>query len=308
MMTRSLRSRDGTLLRADYHIGEGIDRPAGSRGIVVIVHGYCEHRSRYRHVAEHLVRQGYAVLCGDLRGHGESDGRRGFINRFGEYVEDVAAFVAEARSLMASSSRDPGNQAGRGASEGGFKPTTGSDGEPRPILLGHSLGGLVTLQFVLAHPNAVRAIALSSPFLGLKLAVPAWKRGLALFASLVYPTLRMANGIDANDVSHHPDIRRGYASDPLISHGATARFFTETLSAQADVRSRANRVRVPALFLQAGDDRLVDLAASQRVFSCLGSHDKTQNVYPGLFHEVFNELEPDRGRVLSDLASWLNER
>ncbi len=285
-------------LRADYYA----DRPRASRGLVVIVHGYCEHRGRYRHVAEYLVGQGYAVLAGDLRGHGESGGERGFIRRFSEYVDDVKAFLTEAQLLFATAGR------GEADSEGVPPPTADVDAPLRPVLLAHSLGGLVALEYLLAYPMSVRALALSSPFLGLKIAVPGWKRGLALAASMMRPTLRLPNGIDANDVSHDPDVRKSYVTDPLITHDATARWFTESQANQADVRMRAGRIRLPTLFLQAGDDRIVDAEAVQEVFARIGSSDKMLNVYPGLFHEVFNELPADRQRVLSDLSNWLNER
>jgi alpha-beta hydrolase superfamily lysophospholipase len=301
-MTRSITSADGTPLRADYYVGQ---EPARRRGVIVVVHGYCEHRGRYVHVAEHLVRHGYAVLVGDLRGHGESGGERGFIRRFGDYVDDVSALLAEAQRVY-SAQPESGAKEGSGGAVAVSEP--GGDAAQMPILLGHSMGGLVVLEYVLAHAGAVRAIALSSPFLGIKLRVPAWKRALGLAASLLHPTLRLPNGINPADVSHDPGICQAYASDPLITHEATARWFTETLSAQADVKMRAGRVRTPTLFLEAGDDRIVDSAASQAVFSRIGSSDKTLNVYPGLFHEIFNEAESDRQRVLTDLTTWLQDR
>jgi lysophospholipase len=293
ILPRSFTAADGTPLRADYYS----DRPRASRGIVVVVHGYCEHRGRYRHVAEHLVQQGYAVLVGDLRGHGESSGERGFIRRFSEYLDDVTAFLVEAQSQYSPPS-------GKHVE----LPTADVDAPQRPILLGHSLGGLIALEYVLANPTTVRALALSSPFLGIKVHVPAWKRGAGLVASLVHPTLRLPNGLDARDISHDPEIVQQYATDPMITHDATARWFTEITSTHADIRARANRVRTPCLFLQAGDDRIVDANATQQVFSRLGTTDKTLNVYPGLFHEIFNERPEDRQRVLTDLTNWLNER
>jgi len=299
VLTRSFTASDGTPLRADYYSGTGPDRPRASRGVVVVIHGYCDHRGRYRHVARHLVEHGYAVLCGDLRGHGESAGERAFIRRFSEYLDDVSAFLAEAQTLFLGPDLDAGASP---------PPTADVDAPQRPVLLGHSMGGLVALEYVLANPTAVRALVAVSPLLGIKLEVPAWKRGLGLTASLLHPTLRLSNGIEPQDLSHDTEVVAGYATDPLVTRQASARWFTETLAAQADVRARANRIRTPTLFLHPGDDRLVDTAVGQEVFSRLGATDKTLNVYPGLFHELFNERQPDRQRVLTDLTTWLNER
>ena len=324
-IARNLTSADGTPLRADLYplgplgersplgtaaappgsakdpaeapaplngrLGSDLPAPAPLRGTVIVLHGYCEHRGRYRHVAEHLNRHGYQVLVGDLRGHGESGGERGFVSRFTDYLDDVRAFLACAAAELAG----PGSSS----------PGAASGAPAKPILLGHSMGGLVGLEFALAYPEVLKALALSAPFLGLKLAVPAWKRGLGLVASLVKPTLRLPSGIQSADLSHDPAVGRSYDADPLVTHEATARWFTEITAAHADVHARAGQIRVPTLMQVAGDDRLVDAAVSQVVFDRLGATDKNLTVYPGLFHEIFNEL--DQQRVLSDLTNWLSE-
>ncbi len=299
-ISRNLSSADGTPLCADLYPlpptaapaptgveaaapGSGSAASPPARGTVVILHGYCEHRGRYRHVAAHLNRHGYHVLVGDLRGHGGSAGERGFVRRFTDYLEDTQAFLDCAASAL---------------------PAAGA----KPILLGHSMGGLVGLQFALAFPAALRALALSAPFLGLKIAVPAWKRSLGLAASLLKPTLRLPSGLRSADLSHDPEVGRSYDADPLVTHEATARWFTEIIAAQADLRMRAGRIHVPTLMQVAGDDRIVDSAVSQVIFDRLGASDKNLTVYPGLFHEIFNEKESDQQRVLSDLTNWLAER
>lgn len=302
MHTRQFSAADGTRLCADVYSAQGAQAsgasgpsgPSGTnaagpayRGVVVLLHGYCEHRGRYRHVAEHLNARGYDVLAGDLRGHGGSDGDRGFVWRFRDYQDDVSAFLREAAVAFPGEPRENGER-------------------PRPILVGHSMGGLVALQFALAHPQALRALVLSSPFLGLKLKVPGWKRGMGLLASLLRPKLRLPNELPSTDLSHDEAICRAYATDPLVTHEATARWFTETLAAQSDTLARAGQVKVPTLMLQAGDDRIVDPSVSQAVFARIGAADKSLTLYPGLFHEIFNELEKDR--VLSDMTTWLADR
>lgn len=278
MFTRSLQSADGTPLRLD---GYQSDR-AEIRGVVVLIHGFAEHRRRYGHVAAHLNQQGYHVLAGDLRGHGESGGDRGYIERFGDYVDDVTAFIQEAqRSFPAASDRPP-------------------------VLLGHSMGGLVCLEYVLSHPKAARALAITSPFFGIKIKVPGWKRTLAMGASLLKPRLKLPNQIDSSILSHDEASCLAYAQDPLIFHTATARWFTEILATHADVRRRAVQLAIPTLMQQAGDDRLVDSQAAQEVFDLLGTQDKRIKVYSGLYHEIMNEV--DRATVLTDLTDWLNQR
>jgi lysophospholipase len=277
MFTRSLQSADGTSLRVDGYPSD----VAEPRGVVVLIHGFAEHRRRYGHVAAHLNKHGYHVLAGDLRGHGESGGDRGYIERFGDYVDDVTAFIADAQRSF------PGGEA---------RP---------PILLGHSMGGLVCLEYVLSHPKAVRALAITSPFFGIKIKVPGWKRTIGMAASVLHPRLKLTNQIDSSILSHDQASCKAYAADPLIFHTATARWFTEILATHGDVRRRARQLAIPMLLLQAGDDRLVDAQAAQELFGLVGNVDKQLKVYPGLFHEILNEVERDQ--VMTDLTDWLHK-
>lgn len=293
LTSHALTSADSTPLRADFYVPAAADATA-ERGLVVLLHGYCEHRGRYRHVAEHLIRNGYTVLVGDLRGHGESGGERGHVVRFADYIDDVDALLAVGLAQDAAFRKE--------------RPARpGSPPLPSlPAFVTHSMGGLVGLEYVLARPNAFRLIALSAPFLGLRLRVPAWKRGLGLAASLLRPGLRLPNELPSSSLSHDPEVCRGYDTDPLVTHEATARWFTEALAAQSDVRVRASRIKLPLFFMCPGDDHLVDTSVSQQVFDRLGASDKTLTSYPGLYHEIFNELQKDR--VLADLTNWLNAR
>lgn len=279
MYSRNLESFDGTALAAD-----GYPSPhPNPKGVVVIIHGFAEHRGRYRHLAEYLNGHGFHVLAGDLRGHGESGGERGYINRFSDYVDDVTAFVNEATTSVEF--------------------PLDAEAEHCPVLLGHSMGGLVCFEWVLSNPNEAAGLAITSPFFGVKLKVAAWKKALAMASSLLHPGLRLPNEIDANVLSHDPKVCEAYAKDPLVFHFATARWFTEMLAIHGDAERRAHQVRLPVLLLQAGDDRLVDSQAAGRVFDRLGSSQKELKLYPGMFHEILNETEHQR--VYEDLLEWL---
>jgi alpha-beta hydrolase superfamily lysophospholipase len=53
-------------------------------------------------------------------------------------------------------------------------------------------------------------------------------------------------------------------------------------------------------------DRLIPADGSRRLVECVGSTDVELKVYPGLYHEVFNE--PERDEVLGDVVSWILKR
>ncbi|MCS6912783.1 MAG: alpha/beta hydrolase [Myxococcales bacterium] len=241
---------------------------------ICVVHGYCDHRGRYRDMASRLQQAGYRVLVPDLRGHGEAGGARAHVVRFGDYLEDLHATLTTC------------------AEQGAM------------FLLGHSMGGLVVLLYALDRPERVRGLALSSPLFGLKVKVPVWKKALGRIASRIHPALALPNELDPADLSHDPAVGQAYASDPLVSRIATARWFTEMMAAQAAARRRVRSLRTPLLLMHGGDDRIADPVASQALFDRVGERDKVLLIYPGLYHEIFNER--DRDMVIQDLVSWLN--
>lgn len=285
----ALRSRDGTSLAGRKW------RAGAPRAVVALVHGYADHSGRYAHVAEFLGEAGVSVVAVDLRGHGASAGKRGHVASFDEYLDDVDALLAEA-----------GREAARGAG-GGIEGGAGASAAPVPVfLVGHSMGGLVSLLYAMRRGGDFRGLAVSSPFLGVGIPVPPVKAALGRVMSAAWPSLAMGSGINPRNLSHDPEVARAYADDPLVFKTATARWFTEALAAIDEVRRRAGELRKPCLILQAGEDRLCDPKASGPVFEAMGADDKTFIDYPGLYHEIFNETE--RERPLGDLRGWIEAR
>jgi alpha-beta hydrolase superfamily lysophospholipase len=248
------------------------------RGLVAIVHGFAEHSGRYLDLARRLNQANFSAAAFDYRGHGQSGGRRAHIDSFEEYLNDARSFLDQCRRM-------------------GFE---------RPVLLGHSLGGLIAARLAQGEGEGLSALVLSSPFLGLAMKVPAVKRAVGNWVSRWIPTLSMSTGLDPAWLSHDREVVERYASDPLVSKVCSARWFTETTAAQEQAQADAGRLALPLFIQAAGDDRLSDLAATRAFFERCAGADKTLKVYDGLFHEIYNETERDR--VVSDLTAWLQER
>ena len=263
-------SRDGTRLNyATSLLPE-------ARATLLFVHGYADHVGRYGHVFDWFVERGYSCAGVDLRGHGRSVGRRGYINAFDEYIDDLEAMV----NLLVEKQPDQ-----------------------KLILVGHSMGGLVVLTYLLRHPEGIEGAVLSSPFMGLALRVPPAKEMLGKLMSHVWPSLALASGIASSDLTHDEEIAKAYDTDPLVNKKATARWFTEALKAQRSTIGDAGQVQTPTLVLQAGEDRVVDAETTRHLFELLGSTDKEWKSYDRFFHEIFNET--DRTRPFEDIADWL---
>ena len=274
-MTRDgwLGSADGT--RLYWQTWEPAD-PA--RDAVILVHGAAEHGGRYAHVAERLVAAGFAVYALDHRGHGRSDGPRALIDRLDRLVDDLGLFVARVRE----------EHAGR-----------------RPFLVGHSLGGAVSLTYAIRHGDTIAGLVVSGPAVATE-AVPAALKAVTAALSAVAPKLPVFK-IEDDAVSRDPEVVLAYQRDPLNYPGKLpARTLGEIMRAMNTIPRDAATLRTPLLLLHGGDDRLCPPEGSRVVLAEAGSADKTLKVYDGLYHEIFNE--PEREQVLDDLVEWIEER
>lgn len=243
---------------------------------LIAVHGFSAHCGLYRHVGRALAARGIAVTQFDGRGHGHSGGRRGHIEDFSDYRDDLGMVIDWARA------QNPGLPW---------------------ALVGHSLGGAIVAAFVLdQNSEKPSRLVLVAPWLKLKMNVPAPKRIAANVMAKIAPTFSSGNGLVGKNVSRNPAVVAGFESDPLIFHHATAGWFMATLRAQAHLRTHAHELKVPTLMLIAGDDRIV--SNDTNLTFAQGAGDAvTVKTYDGLFHELF--LEPESAMVLDDLADWL---
>ena len=275
---RSVRTADGLTLR-----GQAWPLPA-AHGQVVIVHGLGEHVGRYVHVAGELNAAGWSVIGFDQRGHGRSDGPRGRLAAGDDLLADLACVIDAVRPEV----------------------------QGPLVLLGHSLGGLVTARFVAEglepQPRAwqrdVDALVLSSPALDVGMG-PAQKALLAVLGPLT-PDLAVANGLDPAWLSRDPAVVAAYVSDPLVHDRIAPRLARFLVDGGAFVRARAAQWRVPTLLLFAGRDRCV-VPSGSRAFAAAAPPDiVTAREFEPLLHEIFNE--PEQAEVFAALRSWLASR
>jgi len=246
---------------------------------MVIVHGLGEHSGRYGNVVERLLPEGISIWALDHRGHGQSEGARGHIFSFYQYLAELAKLVEISRD--------------------------GITEDLKVFLLGHSLGGLIALRFAADFSKMIDGVIVSSPALGLPGELPAVKAFVGRIMSTLWPTLSLANELDVSKISHDEGVVRAYRDDPLVHDRVTARWFTEFLSAMEAANRSATEIKVPLLMQLSGDDHLTDVDASTSFFDALGSEDKTLYVYDGLYHEIYNERAEQRKQVLDDLDAWL---
>ena len=251
--------------------------PEAPVGVVVLVHGLHEHGGRYRQVAERLAAAGYAGYVVDHPGHGRSPGTRGNIGSMTATVAGVHALVRLA-------------------------------GERRPglplFVYGHSLGGLIALQYLTGEPDpAVRGAVISAPSVDMSAANGA-QRALAPVLSRLAPNAGVLQ-LDADAVSRDPEVVAAYRADPLNHTGKmVARTGTEIMLGAAGMPARLRGLRLPLLVLHGGADRLMPPSASEVVRAHAASPDLTVRIWDGLYHEPHNE--PEQKQVLDDVVAWLD--
>jgi lysophospholipase len=257
---------------------------AEPRGAIVLVHGLAEHTGRYLETAEHFAGQGWSVYAADLRGHGLSpDGHRHgrvHVRRFGDYLLDVDAVRRHARSRHA---RIP------------------------LYVLGHSMGGLVSLSYLLEYPGAFAGGIISSPALAPHpdALPPRHVLWIARLLSWLRPWTMFPSEVDPEDVSRDPAVVRAYAEDPLISRTVSARWFITVTRAMKMAHKNASQLAEPVLLMQSGADRLVDPAAPER-WARLTPPKRVEYVaWEGLFHEMLNE--PEKDQVRARITQWLTQ-
>jgi alpha-beta hydrolase superfamily lysophospholipase len=268
-----LRSNDGTKLAYRAWPLEGATLT------FAVVHGLGEHGGRYERFARGMARHNMATFAVDLRGHGQSEGPRGHVDNWSQWVEDAAAFVAHVEQQT--------------------QPT-------EVVPLGHSFGGAITLTTVRTGkvPHA-RRFVLSSPALRVKTPVPAWKKALAKVAARLAPTFTLDNEVAPETVSRIAEVVEAYRSDPLVHSKISARTYDEWVKAAAANIEHAQDIEIPFLVLAGTADPLIDPAGSEELHRHAAARSELR-LLEGRYHEPFNDIGADE--VFDLIAEWLNRR
>ncbi len=268
------KGHDGLDLYYQFWVPEEIPK-----AILLVVHGFGEHGGRYRNLVDYFLPRGYGICTYDQRGHGKSDGFRAYADRFSDFVDDLEIF----RELVLS--RHPGVPL---------------------FLVGHSTGGTISAAYSVSHKNGFSGLVLSGALLSPPSDVPA----VTIFAARLLSRFAPRTGLyklDADAVSSDRGVVGAYVRDPLVYQGKVrARIGVELMDAMVMIRRRVSEIRLPVLIMHGAADRLSDPEGSHFLHSGAGSADKTLKLYPGFYHEIFNE--PGRQQVFEDMDAWLATR
>jgi len=247
-----------------------------AKAVLFIVHGLGEHSGRYRNVFNHFVPLGYAAYGFDLPGHGKSEGGREEVQSFEDYTSTLTTFYNMVKAWQAG----------------------------KPIfLLGHSMGGLIAPYYLLDNQKKFNGAIISAPLIKVSENISPLTIAMGKVLSVVAPKAGLLT-VNANDISCDPEVVKAYVNDPLVFHSKTpARLAAEMLKAMLRVNAELDKISLPFITVQGGDDKLVDPEGARILYNKASSKDKTLKIYEGFHHEVFNE--PERQQVLKDVETWL---
>jgi acylglycerol lipase len=244
------------------------------RADVLVLHGYAEHSGRYRELAHSLVPSGIAVTAVDLRGHGRSDGQRGYVRKF-EYYHD------DARSALGTLGRDA-----------------------PVIVLGHSLGGLLALDWIISDHPLIAGLVLSSPFLELTNKASSLSRMATRLVAKLTPSMAVKSPLVGLGLSRDKDIVANYTRDPMVFSTINVRWLSEVMHAQDRVRAYRS-LPCPLMFIYGSADQVAAPRASSMLAQQINAPRKDILCREGAYHEVLNEL--DRTHLHSEIGDWINQ-
>jgi len=275
MKTQSgnFKAQDGTSI---YWKGWTPDN--SPKAVVHVIHGYAEHIDRYGNVVNELLPAGYAVFGTDHRGHGKSQGKRGHVMSFQEFIDDEKQFRRDV--IQARFSGIP------------------------CFVLGHSMGSLIAMNYVEQNADGIKGLVLSGTGSLPGTDIPKILITLTKIFSRILPGVHVKSPLPPEFISRDMDVVKAYIDDPLVYNVITPRLGHEMNRYVVIGAQNASKIKIPVLIQLGSQDTA--FSGQKELFDLVGAKDKTFKRYEGLKHEVYNELPADRAKVLADLRSWLD--
>ena len=259
----------------DTKIFYSVNKVEEPKAAVVFVHGICEHLGRYDYITEKFNNQGYNVYRYDARGHGKSEGKRGHLDCFDDYLDDLDIFV----EMIKKENK-------------GLK----------LIMIGHSMGGLVATAYTSRYPEKVDLLGIS----GGATRCPKSAQAIKFLPFKLMSKINYVNKL-GDAVCSVKEVGEKYNSDPLVIKKVSFKLIGNAFVVGTKfVGKNITNITCPTFVMHGEKDGVVGKDIGEWTFANLKCEDKKIKIYPNLYHEIFNEITKDE--VIKDLIDWCNER
>ncbi|XP_026863424.2 monoglyceride lipase [Electrophorus electricus] len=252
------------------------------KALVFLAHGAGEHCGAYRDVAGKLNQHSLFVFSHDHEGHGQSEGERMNIKNFQTYIRDCLQHIDLMRGRYPN----------------------------LPIfILGHSMGGAISILTACERPQDFAGIVLISPMIQMnpESATP-FKVFLAKVLNHMAPSFTIGS-IDPKLISRDPKQVEAYESDELVYHGGMrVSFGMQLMAASTRIESEIPNITWPFFLLHGDADRICDIRGANAMYNQATSTDKKLKVYEGGYHALHHDLPETAESVLQEVSTWILER
>ena len=243
-----------------------------AKAIVIVLHGLGDHSGGLSNIIYRLIMAHYKVYAFDLRGHGRSSGKRGFVKTWTDYRGDLHAI----RKLASQEHPD------------------------LPLLLvAHSLGGLISLDYALHHGDGLSGMVVISPAIAFE--VKSSHKLLIYLMNVIKPDYSVEHKGNFTQLNDSANVK--LEKDALRHNLVTPGMGRAMLYIIPQIRQRAGELKVPVLLQYGLEDKITSPEKLRAFFKHMGSQDKQKREYEGAGHRPFDES--GRERCLNDMVKWI---
>lgn len=257
---RNITLRDGERLSVTMYENE-------AKTWLIVTHGIGEHRGRHEYLQELFV-ESFNLFYYDLRGHGKSSGKRAYVERFEDYIEDLSeciAFLQEYKSMQ------------------------------RYTLFGHSMGALITCGFAQTKMKSSlmpQAIFVNAPPVGIsgilgKLVNMIPDTVLTKLASL-HVSFLLSGMVNLKLLSHDPSVKQEYSADRYNLMKLHSHLLLELIRFSREVFSKPINPEVKSFCSYGSMDKIIDVKALEKYFTDVENSFELHKI-EGAYHEIHNE-------------------
>ena len=262
-----VKSFDNTYLKCTKDL---VNSP---KATILILHGLAEHYRRYDYVTNKFVSSNFNVYRYDHRGHGDSDGKRG-------YISDVDVFVKDLKIVV---------------------DLVKSENPNLPLfILGQGMGGHIMSILGGEYEHLVDGMIFCSPL------ICDYGNFTKVNTDEYDSEFDFVSVGNVHNLSHDYDFVQSYDEDELILKQVTVGLYQALKVSSSHIVEYLYKFKYPCLILHGSMDCITDCEDSRFLFNNIISNDKEIRILNGLYHKLLDELIKDD--IICEICKWIEKR